>query len=529
VLVKFLQMHTPEIQTKTMGIDLMPVIKRLLISLVLALPLAALLGWLSPGAFWHSFLAFTLLLWVSAYFLLASWAWSGKEKIMVWMIILAFFLRLGVGIALQKGLPVFGFEQEVQQSGYVFRDAFERDMAAWNLAGSNEPLWVSFQSEIKADQYGGLLSLSALLYRYLSPDAHRATLVLMLGAFMAALAIPFFWISIKQRWSRGLANLAAWILLLYPDGILFGSSQMREPYILGFSAIAFWAVVSWKGWEWKRILIFAASVVGMLLISSRIALAIIGFLLVWFLIEQILPRYHGAKWSLWIAAGVVGLLVIAGSVGWFLTTSRFDILVTELGSGWIQKIISEAGAVFRVPIIIVYGLVQPVLPAAIADPTLWIWKIIVIARAAGWYAVAPLLVYGIFTSMRAERGRERNILLFIGGFLLFWLVISSARAGGDAWDNPRYRAHFLPWIALISAWGVQWAVEKKDAWLGRWVLVEVIFLGFFTQWYFSRYFRVWGRMSFWQTVACIIMLSALVLTSGWWWKAGKRLLKIGPT
>jgi hypothetical protein len=522
-------MYAPEAQTKTMRIDVMPVIKRLLFSLAIALPLALLLGWLSPGVFWHSLLAFTGLAWVSAFFLLTAWTWAGKTKILAWMILLAFFLRLGVGIALQKGLPVFGFDQEVQQSGYVFRDAFERDMAAWNLAGSNDPLWVSFQSEIKADQYGGLLSLSALLYRYLSPDAHRTSLVLVLGAFMAALAIPFFWIGIRQRWSQGLASLAAWILLLYPDGILFGSSQMREPFILGFSAIAFWAVVTWKGWDRKRLLIFSASGIGMLLISSRIALAILAFLLVWFMIEQMLPRYRGSKWLLWLAAGGISLLMIAGSLGWFLTTTRFDMLITEQSSGWLQKIITEAGPIFRVPIIIIYGLAQPVLPAAIADPTLWIWKVIVIARAAGWYAIAPLLVYGIFTSAKAKHGRDRNIFLWIGGFLLLWLIISSARAGGDAWDNPRYRANFLPWIALISAWGVQWAIEKKDAWLGRWVLVEVIFLGFFTQWYLSRYFRVWGRMSFWQTVACIIGLSALVLTSGWWWKVGKRLLRTGPT
>jgi hypothetical protein len=520
-------MYTPEVQTNTQRINVMPVIKRLLLSLVIALPLAVLLSWLSPGVYWRSLLAFTFLFWISAYFLLTSWRWAGKEKIMAWMILLAFFLRLGVGIALQKGLPVFGFDQEVQQKGYVFRDAFERDTAAWNLAQSSDPLWVSFQSEIKADQYGGLLSLSALLYRYLSPDAHRASLVLVLGAFMAALAIPFFWVSTRQRWSLRLASLAAWILILYPDSILFGSSQMREPFILGFSAIAFWAVVTWKDWGWKRIIIIAASVVGMLLISSRIALAVLGFLLGWLLIEQLLPRYRGSKWLLWLGAGGIALLVVAGFIGWFLTSTRFDMLITELSSGWVQKIIAEAGPVFRVPIIIIYGLAQPVLPAAVADPTLWIWKIIVVARAAGWYAIAPLLVYGIFTSTKAERGRERNILLWIGGFLFLWLIISSARAGGDAWDNPRYRANFLPWMALISAWGVQCAIAKKDAWLGRWVLVEVIFLGFFTQWYFSRYFRIWGRMSFWQTVACIVGLSALVLTSGWWWKVGKRLLKTG--
>lgn len=448
--------------------------------------------------------------------------WAGAGKTLLWMIALAFFLRLVIGIGLNKGLPVHGYGEEAQYHGYVFRDAHERDIAAWNLSRSEEPIWASFRDEVKADQYGGLLSLSAAIYRYLSPDAHRPFLILILGAFMNALAVPFFYVGLSKRWDWKLANLATWILALYPDGVLFGSSQMREPFMIGFSVIAFWAVLTWEERRKARMLAFAGCALGLLLISSRIALAILGFLLVWFLIEKALPKYKGPKWVLWVAAFTIGLIVLVASMGWFLTSSRLDMKLTEIYSGWVQKIIEEAGEQFRIPIIVSYGLAQPVLPAAIAEPSLWIWKLIMIPRAAGWYLLAPFLLYGMFTVFKAKPEAERRIHLWTAGFILVWLIVSSARAGGDLWDNPRYRANFLPWLSFLAAWAILWAFEHRDWWLARWLVVEAIFLGFFTNWYFSRYFKFWGRMPFWQNVAWIMGLSALVIGSGLVWDFRNR-------
>ena len=77
------------------------------------------------------------------------------------------------------------------------------------------------------------------------PTVH--ILVLILGVFMSSLAIPFLCIlGLKQRWNVKIASLTCWIVLLFPDSILFGSSQMREPFILGLSSILFWAVLDWS-------------------------------------------------------------------------------------------------------------------------------------------------------------------------------------------------------------------------------------------------------------------------------------------
>ncbi len=151
--------------------------------------------------------------------MLSAWQWGGKGKTLAWMMCWLFCCG-GIGIAVNKALPVHGYETEVQWHGYLFRDSHERDIAAWNLAQSDAPLWVSFQSEMKVDQYGGLLSLSSFSYRYISPDAHRPYLLLILGAALTALGVPFFRRAVEQRWNMRLANLASWLLILYPDGVL---------------------------------------------------------------------------------------------------------------------------------------------------------------------------------------------------------------------------------------------------------------------------------------------------------------------
>jgi hypothetical protein len=97
------------------------------------------------------------------------------------------------------------------------------------------------------------------------------------------------------------------------------------------------------------------------------------------------------------------------------------------------------------------------------------------------------------------------------------VVISAVRAGGDMWDNPRYRTIFLPWMALLCAWGVQWARQHKDAWMRRIILLEGIFVAVFTSWYVSRYFRLYKKLFFWQNVVVIVILAALVIILGFIW------------
>ena len=143
-------------------------------------------------------------------------------------------------------LPVFGYDEDPTNAGYLYLDAYRRDSDAWELAASDEPLGSAFQEEFATDQYGGLLSLSAGVYRVFSPDAHRPLLILILTSFFSALGLPFLWKVIDSCWGEKAANMTAWFYTLYPESVILGASQMREPMLIGLSAIAAWGVVEWK-------------------------------------------------------------------------------------------------------------------------------------------------------------------------------------------------------------------------------------------------------------------------------------------
>ena len=488
---------------------------------VFSVGLGALVGagmaFFTPTNFINSWLAYSVLLIISFFGLVSAWHWAGGGKVLAWMVILAFVLRLGVGVATTMLLPEYGFDTEQQNAGYLFYDAHQRDLQAWELASSKQPLWVSFRDEFATDQYGGLLSLSAGVYRYLSPDEHRPVLILILAAFAASLGVPFLWRVVSERWDHGVANLAAWIYVLYPDGILFSASQMREPFLIGLICISFWAVINLKESTPRMWWVLALTLMAMGVISSRVTVMVVVVLVVIFWVEKLIPKSETWRKTGWLALAVAGAGLLVLSWEWLQNASAWDILLTELGSGWVQKVIGEIGEWIRVPFVIVYGIAQPVLPAAIAYPTLLIWKIIAIARAAGWYLLVPFLFYSLFTVWKVKEKEERRILLWLMFFVAIWVVISSVRAGGDQWDNPRYRMIFLPWMALLAAWSARWAWEHKDIWLARWLVVEGIFLYYFTNWYFSRYFLLWKRLPFWKNVTRIVVLSAIVLGSGWLW------------
>lgn len=106
-------------------------------------------------------------------------------------------------------------------------------------------------------------------------------------------------------------------------------------------------------------------------------------------------------------------------------------------------------------------------------------------------------------------------MVLIALFLAGWMITGSIRAGGDQWDNPRYRVIFLPLIAYFCAWGVDFARRTRDGWLVRWLLIEGIFVVFFSQWYYSRYSAdAIRRFPFWKTVVYIFVASAAVFATG---------------
>jgi hypothetical protein len=505
------------------------------IILILSLVLALLDG---SQAWYLGWLSYAILLALGV----GSLAWLGNyvsaDKRVRNIALLAFALRLGIGVALTLLLPVVGYpDNEVHQAGYIFHDANIRDQQAWELASSEDPISSAFKENYSGDQYGGTLALSASIYRYISPDAHRPFLTLILTATAAAWGTMLLWRATHAWFGESIAWITAMIFALYPESVLLGSSQMRESFVITGVAMTFFALtkmrrekLSWLAW------LIAAGVI-LFAIQPPVALYAVLILFGLWLLDPG-QRKSGKSWrSVALFALFAGVLFVAmilvvslwtdlpslqraGPVGvfftWLQNNFQFQSYQAERASGMLQMLLDTAGDQWKWLIVFVYGVAQPVLPAVVGDPdAAWIMRVIGFFRAAGWYALAPFLVYAVIAVFRASGQERRSQLLWLNFIIWVWIIISALTAGGDQWDNPRYRTILLAWEALVAAWAWWWARKKEDVWLRRVLILVLIFVLMFTEWYLGRYYPIFPHLSIWMMIAITLSLSALVLVGGW--------------
>ena len=473
---------------------------------------------LAVGNFWPGLVIMSMLIFFIGCVLYFAWKKAGAGKALAWMIFLAFTIRLTYGALLAWGLPRYGYDEWPQGTGYVFEDAFRRDRNAWTLSRSEKPLISAFSNDYEVDQYGGLLALSGFVYRYFSPDIHRPFLMVIISAGAMALSVPFLMSGLKGKINGKTALWAGWILALYPEGVLLGASQMREPFLILFFTMIFWSASRWMDHKKDKValVVFGLSSLSLLLFSLRVALPMIGVVVLWvWAIESATLKQtwlRVAGWVILLGAIIFGLWLMRD---WVDAVLYWDTLQTISRSGRVQFHLDSLPDWLHFPFILTYGLLQPVLPAAIAAPAPWIWRSLGIFRALGWYLLFPLLVYALFRVWHLPASFKRRALSVIIIIVCVWVIIASARAGGDQWDNPRYRTIFLPWMAIAAGWGLAYAQQTKDRWLARVYYVEGIFLVLFTQWYISRYYPYFPRFELWVMVGIITILSLGVLIGGW--------------
>ncbi|HNT54580.1 MAG TPA: hypothetical protein PKG95_07700 [Anaerolineaceae bacterium] len=475
---------------------------------------------IGPGTAWISGLVGGGLMALSILGLGLVWRGSPDGRSLAVILMVVFLLRLVVGIALHLLLPIHGDDEPVQNAGYIFYDAWQRDQQSWQLAQSGQPLFSAFGSEFYSDQYGGLLWLGALIYRVLSPDAQRPLLMVILGAFTAAVGVAFLVRAIQPRFGGQLALAAGWIYALYPESILLGSSQMREPFLMGLSAVAWWAVTALPRQRKRRgmVVTLVATVLGLLVLSWRAALPILLALALWFVVDTLLDRLKSS--TRWMMGGVllVSVLVLGLlSWRWFSEAGGWDLRLMETSSGMLTTQLAKLPESLQAVFLIIYGLTQPVLPAAMFETALPIRTVISVGRALGWYALAPLLLAAGVTLWQVPDRTQRRLLMLTAAFSAAWILVSSFRAGGDLWDNPRYRTIMMIWLAFLAGWAWLWARQKRSPWLWRILAIEGIFLAFFIHWYLSRYLSVWQKMPLFPMLGAIALGAVLVVGGGLIW------------
>ncbi len=456
---------------------------------------------------------------------------------------LALALRLGVGIGLTHALPVYGYDRELQQAGFVFQDAWLRDNDAWALGRSDRPLSNAFLQPQESDQYGGLLWISAAIYRFLSGGFHQPLMVVLLTATIGTLAVLFTWAFASMEFGSRIGSTAGWVVALYPDFVLLSSSQMREPFIVAGLALSLYGYAQIGIGSLRKgafgllagallaLLVSPPSALGILFVAGlgwlwegrsgggRAYRALPGFAVL-ALIAAILT---GLTWS--AVQGATGDHPLGPIGRWLTEGAQFQLRLLESSSGWVQKLFEATPEWAHMPLATAYGLTRPLLPAALADRTgAALWQAIEIWRAVGWFAVLPVLLYAPVAAMRGVSWRDLSVYLS----LLFWAVavLASYRAAGDDWDNPRYRTALLPVMATVIGWAWWHARGTKSPWLGRSCVVVWGAGLIFTHWFVGRYYGT-PRLSLESTLSAMVGCAVLYLGGLAWSDARKRRRSVG--
>lgn len=518
--------------------------------LALLTGLAFTLAWVSNGyksvSSWFPFL---VVLAAGAGMLWAGWRLVYRETPPGWLgglLVATALLRLGVGAIWYSGLPLWGYGSPAELNGYVMSDAYDRDRSAWDLSQSEKPLVKAFQGGYRRyDQYGGLLFLSATVYRFLPVETHPPLLIVTLTAAFSSLAVLFTWAFARRAWNLSAAAIAAWLLVFYPEAVLIGSSQMREAFTVTLAAATFYGLLrylqerTWGSLVWivaalLLCLPFSPPFAGLLLLML-IILAVVAYP------EVILGQLSGQR-RVWAVLALLAVLVIAGLwftwgsfapqgvsnpfelVSWWVRKSAdYQAHLSERASGWVQKIFDSTPEWTHTPMLLVYGIVQPFLPAALSDATgALIWRAVAIWRAAGWTFLLVFLIYAPLRALRKiDHGGDRrneNTRLVLGLSLVVWIgiVVASYRGGGDQWDNPRYREAFASLQVALAAWA--WAAQRhrRDPWLRRAMVGAGLILVWFLPWYLRRYvYLPWEVVDLFKTLGLGIATAVLYWLWDW--------------
>ncbi|MEX2160752.1 MAG: glycosyltransferase family 39 protein [Anaerolineales bacterium] len=452
-----------------------------------------------------------------------TWRIFRSEEPPTWLlglVIGAALLRLALGVVWLLALPSAGYDTDVQQAGYVMEDAYNRDVAAWDLARSDQPLLSSFQGASSTDQYGGLLFISAAIYRYVGGPTHQPLLVLTLAAAVSGLAVAFTWAFSRRVWGEQVAHLAAWGLALYPEAVLLGSSQMREAFTVFLVPLALYGLLRFRE---KRTPGSLALLVAPILLSIPLTWAFTPSLIFILAVAALaLDRWRWLRspkvWiGLAILAGValVAFFLLADEQGlWLVQSARWQAFVSENASGWIARQFERLPLFGQIPFLVVYGLVRPLLPAALVASGPPIWTAIGIWRAVGWTALLALLLYATFLALRSKAWKDLPGAMLLSGWVVS--LTASYRGGGDLWDNPRYRSAFAAIQIAVAAWAWVHYRQTRDPWLRRAISAATLMTAWFIPWYLRRYTVFdWPIVNLYQVIGLGLVSAALFVLWDW--------------
>lgn len=551
VVVYLLRMMTNEKVTSVNIFFLWKVWKWIALGIPATLLLALGLGlcsnnWQNVNG-WTNFFATLLLgeviLWI-------GWLIIRKELPPRWLVYLylsAALIRLILGAVWFNILPYAGYGTLAERNGYIMADAYNRDRTAWRAGNSTMPLTnlLTIRSYRKVDQYGGFLFLSSAYYRVFDGQTHYPLLMIVLTASFSALAVIFTWAFTHRAFGESAANLAAWGIAIYPEAVLLGSSQMREAFLIPLMCLSFYGLIRFLAdHHWQSAIItfgallltwpFSPPATGLLL-ASLILIGLFGGNIVlfrqkrlWIAIASATALVLGGIWIAWqsyVPQSKHNVLSVV--TWWFKISAGMQARLSILDSGWMQNILASLPRWLHFPFLTIYGILRPLLPAALVDVSgKPFWQIIAVWRALGWTVLLAFLVVAPIMAFRKYSSADIYSARLARGFsLVVWagILIASMRAGADLWDNPRYRAMFSGVQIALAAWVWVRYRQYHDPWLKHIVISLGLVLIWFIPWYMRRYFSFsWPLGDFFHTVIAGVFSVAVYFIIQLWKNKSKN-------
>jgi hypothetical protein len=239
-----------------------------------------------------------------------------------------------------------------------------------------------------------------------------------------------------------------------------------------------------------------------------VALVLVGLAGIWIALREVVP---------------IRITNPIAMVSWWLRkSSSLQAYISQHASGWMQKILKITPLWTHLPMLLVYGVVQPFLPASlVAGSGAPIWQGIAIWRSFGWTILLIVLIYALFYAIRGGEDRSQARILT----LIVWLVILLAafRGGSDMWDNPRYRATLACVEIVLAAKIIVDVRQESDPWLRRALLMIGAILAWYIPWYMVRYYSIgWPVRDPFRTLGLGIATGSLLILADWARIAGKR-------
>ncbi len=480
------------------------------------------------GDAWRAWLPYGVVGAAGAAVLMAALGSVGKQAQagVVAAMLAALALRLSLGAMLLRVLPVWGYPTKPQEAGYVYWDSYKRDTEAWAISRMDEPLQGVLAARTTSDQYLGMVSLSAGLYRALTPDAHRPLLILELTALASALGVLFTWAFGRAVFGDRVGVLAAWGMALYPESILLGSAQMREPFLIAWYAMGLYGYsLERQGQRRSGLAWMATAVVLALPLSPPSALALLLVLVgawIWEGRTKLKDRWLALAATAALALVALLLMARAWSSAGDARTFGLDALVqwwVGVTDIWRTNVLVESSPIIgfflqmfpawaQMPLITGYGLLLPLLPAALADSGNVVWWAIAVFRAVGWTVLIPFLLTSAVLVFQRRKWRDLQVYLLV--VVAVNALMAATRASSLQWDNPRYRAILLCAQVILAAWAWVECRQVRNPWLWRIALIEAVDLLLILGWYAGRY---WGmpKIGLSRTLIGLVILTVGLL------------------